>query len=46
MKCVKSQELRKLIFDEINPTIETHRESNENYFWLEHNPPGNGTRDR
>ena len=38
MKYVKSYELRKLIFDEVNPTIEIHRESQQNYFWLEHNP--------
>lgn len=35
---MKSHELRKIIFDEINPTIDIHRESDENYFWLEHNP--------
>jgi hypothetical protein len=39
MKYVRSHELRKLIFDAIDPTIEIHRESDENYFWLEHNPP-------
>jgi hypothetical protein len=38
VKHIKSYELRKLIFEAINPTIEIHRESDENYFWLEHNP--------
>jgi len=38
MKYVKQSELRKLIFDAINPTIEAYREAQENYFWLEFNP--------
>ncbi|HEY6977039.1 MAG TPA: hypothetical protein VH396_12170 [Chitinophagaceae bacterium] len=39
MKYVKPRELRKLIFNEIDPKIEIYRESDENYFWPEHNPP-------
>ena len=38
MEYVKVHELRELIFAEIDPTIERHRESDENYFWLEYNP--------
>jgi hypothetical protein len=32
---MEPHELKKIIFDKINPTIEVHRESKRNFFWFE-----------